>query len=501
MRRLPQGGRIRRETSVGFTWEGRAMSGLAGDTLASALLANGVRVVGRSFKYHRPRGIFGAGVEEPNAIVDLAWNDRHDPNARATLVDLLPGMAARGVNGFPSVRHDILGFFDVCHRLLPAGFYYKTFMAPNWHRYEPAIRRMAGLGRLRETADTLHYETRHAHCDVLVIGGGPAGLAAARAAGATGLRVMLVDDRVGWGGSLRWRGGTIDDMPAMAWVDATIAALDNVTLLSRTTAFGYYDHNAVGLIERRAHAASGWAEERVWHVRANQVVLATGAIERPLVFPDNDHPGVMSAGAVLQYLREFAVLAGERVLIATNNDSAYRAATALREAGAVVIVADARSDLGPVARYAANAGARVLTETVVRGTGGAHGVRWADLAPLADLSVRERVPVDLVAVSGGWSPAVHLFSQSGGKLRWDDDIAAFVPQTAGSAQHLAGARGVALADCLGSGHHAGVAAAAALDRRVEITAPRAQEENASTKLQPVVVSEVAAHPAVDRFSE
>jgi len=205
------------------------------------------------------------------------------------------------------------------------------------------------------------------------------------------------------------------------------------------------------------------------------------------VFPDNDRPGIMSAAAVLQYLREHAVLAGERVVIATNNDSAYRTATALRDAGAVVIVADARPEPGPAARVAADAGARVLPQTVVRGTGGRHGVRWADLAPLADLSMRERVPVDLVAVSGGWSPAVHLFSQSGGKLRWDDDLAAFVPQTPVSAQHLAGALAgeATLAASLGSGHRAGVAAAAALDRRVEIAVPGARDEAAPTKLRPL----------------
>jgi sarcosine oxidase subunit alpha len=487
MRRLWEGGYIRRETAFPFTWEGRGMTGFAGDTLASALLANGVRVVGRSFKYHRPRGIFGAGVEEPNAIVDLEWNGRHDPNARATMVEISPGMAARGVNGWPSVRRDVLGLLDLCHRFLPAGFYYKTFMAPDWRRYEPAIRRMAGLGRLRETADTLRYETRHAHCDVLVVGGGPTGLAAARAAGAAGLRVMLADDRPGWGGSLRWNGGTIDEGPAMAWVDATIAALGGVMLLPRTTAFGYYDHNAIGLIERRTHAAAGWAEERLWHVRARQVVLATGAIERPLVFPDNDRPGVMSAAAVLQYLREYAVLAGERVLIATNNDSAFQTAVALRDVGAVVTVADARPEPGPASRAAMDRGVRVLAETVVRGTGGRHGVRWADLAPLADLSRRERVPVDLVAVSGGWSPAVHLFSQSGGKLRWDDDFSAFVPQALGLAQHLAGALvgAATLVAALVGGHRAGVAAAGALDRRVEIAAPRTCDEAVPTKPHPV----------------
>ncbi len=478
MKRLPDGGRIRRDVPIAFKWEGRAMQGFEGDTLASALLASGVRVVGRSYKYHRPRGIFGAGAEEPNAIVDLAWNGRHDPNARATQVDLLPGMDARGVNGWPSVRHDVHGVLDRLHRFLPTGFYYKTFMAPNWHRYEPAIRRMAGLGRLRETNDTLQYENRYAHCDVLVIGGGPAGLSAARAASAAGLRILLVDEHAGFGGSLRWLGDLIDDRSAMDWVDATVAALHGATLLPRTTAFGYYDHNTLGLIERHSDAASGWATERLWHVRARQVVLATGAIERPLVFPDNDRPGVMSAAAMLRYLREYAVLAGERVLIATNNDSAYSTALALRDAGAVVTVAEVRAEPGPSAHAAADAGIRVLPRMVVRATGGRHGIRWADIAPLEQLAARERIAVDVVAVSGGWSPAVHLFSQSGGKLRWDDALAAFIPAAPQPAQHLAGAVGgdTTLAEALSSGHRAGLAVAAALDRRVEIAAPHAAAE-------------------------
>jgi sarcosine oxidase subunit alpha len=361
---------------------------------------------------------------------------------------------------------------------LPAGFYYKTFMAPDWHRYEPAIRRMAGLGRLGETADALNYETRYAHCDVLVVGGGPAGLSAARVAAAAGLRLMLVDEHAGWGGSLRWCGGTIDDQPATEWVDATVAALHGASLLPRTTAFGYYDHNMLGLLERRERTASGWASERLWHVRARQVVLATGAIERPLVFPDNDRPGVMSAAAVLQYLREHAVLAGERVLIAANNDSAYATACALRESGATVIIVDARAEHGVAAQVAADVGIRVVPQTVVRATGGRHGVRWADIAPLANLSARERIPVDAVAISGGWSPAVHLFSQSGGKLRWDDDLAAFVPSAPQPAQYLAGSLqgNMTLAAALASGHRAGLAAAAALDRHIDLAVPRAAEE-------------------------
>jgi sarcosine oxidase subunit alpha len=471
MKRLPTGGRIDRTQPMSFTWDGKTLTGFVGDTLASALLANGVRVVGRSFKYHRPRGIFGAGVEEPNAIVDVTWRDagggeRHDPNARATLVPLTPGLAARGINAYPNVRHDLYGLLDLAHRFIPAGFYYKTFMRPDWHRYEPRIRAMAGLGTLRRDVETLQLETRHAHCDILVIGAGAAGLAAARAASASGLRVMLADDGTEPGGALRWRGGTIDDQPAAEWAAETAHGFET---MHATTVFGAFDHNAFAAIEQCKTTATDWAEERLWQVRTRQVIFATGAIERPLVFPDNDRPGVMSADAVLRYLREHAVLAGTRVLVATTNDSTGAVVAALREAGAEVIVADSR------------AGKAVV------GTGGRHGVRWADVAPLDNLAERTRLSVDLVAISGGWSPSVHLFSQSGGKLRWDETASAFFPAAPRDGQHIAGALAGAqtLADVLESGHRAGLAAAAALGRAVSLAAPRAVPDEQPKPIRPV----------------
>ena len=492
MRRLASGGRIDRERPLDFTWDGRQLSGFEGDTLASALLANGVRVVGRSFKYHRPRGLYGAWTEEPNAIVDIAWGDRHDPNARATLVPLQAGMAASGLNAWPNVRHDAYGVIDWFHRFLPAGFYYKTFKAPSWATFEAGIRQMAGLGTLRPDGDLLRYETRHAETDVLVVGGGPSGLAAARAAASTGLRVMLADDRAAWGGSLLWQGGEIDGAPGGDWVGAVLAGLGGATLLGRTTVFGAYDHNAFGLLEQRATAAAGWARERVWMVRARQVVFATGAIERPLVFPGNDRPGVMSAAAVLQYLREYGVRAGREVLVATNNDSAYATAVALAGAGAKVSIADARPDPGAAGRVAVARGIRVRPGAVPVATGGRHGVRWVDVAPRDDLSRRERVRADLVAMSGGWSPSVHLHSQAGGRLRWDAAAAAFLPDAARPGQHLAGAvTGQAgLAAVLAEGHAAGVAAARALARAVGIAAPRAPDAGPGMPIAPVWFVEV-----------
>jgi sarcosine oxidase subunit alpha len=469
-RRLPQGGRIDRATPLPFTWHGTAMTGFAGDTVASALLANGVRIVGRSFKYHRARGIFGAWVEEPNAILDLTSNGAHDPNARGTTVHLQAGMAARGVNARPDVDRDIYRGIDLANRFLPAGFYYKTFF-PNWHHYEPRIRAMAGLGRLRGDTDARNFENRSALADVLVVGGGPAGLAAARAAASAGLSVILADDRAEIGGSLLWSDATIDGHAGTEWAAHALANAD-VRVLSRTTVFGAYDDGAFGLLERRATAPTGWAEDRLWTVRARQTILASGAIERPLVFPHNDRPGIMLASAALAYLRQYGVLIGDEIVVATNNDSAYVAALALCKSGATVTLADVRPHLPAVARTAQAAGIRVLANSVVLNTIGASGVRLVDIGPADATSPREatmRVPANIVATSGGFSPAVHLHSQSRGKLRWDESRAAFVPNGAVANQHFVAAE--TLADALASGHRAGIAAATALGRTVTIAAP------------------------------
>ncbi len=442
-KRLSSGGsEIDRSRPLSFTFDGRVVQGFAGDTLASALLASGNRVVARSFKYHRPRGLWGAGVEEPNALIDIARDGRHTPNARATTEAAQEGIVARSVNAAPDAESDRNAFLDRFSRFIPAAFYYKTFMWPDWHLFEPRIRAMAGLG----TVDPDWVQQRSAgqanrHCDVLVVGAGPAGLAAAANAAAGGHGVLLVDDQSRPGGSLRHRAGEIDDRPGPQWVADTVAGLreKGAVLLPETTAFGVYDHNLVALNQRHGDGRP----DTLWRVRPKRIVLATGAIERPLPFADNDLPGILSADAALHYLKRFAVLAGERVVVATNNDSAYEAASALAEAGAEVVLVDIRP--GEAGMDAGKA--RVLAG---RAVAAAQGRKAVEAVTLDDGT---RLVADCLLVSGGWTPSVHLYSQAKGKLRWDDALAAFLPgagiEGIGTAGALAGA--VPLSETLESG--------------------------------------------------
>ncbi|MCK6451998.1 MAG: sarcosine oxidase subunit alpha family protein [Alphaproteobacteria bacterium] len=475
--RRPEGGRIDRARAMRFVFDGAGYSGYAGDTLASALLANGVRLVARSFKYHRPRGIATAGAEEPNALVQLRGNARSEPNIRATQVELYDGLVAASQNRWPSLELDLGALNSVFAKLLPAGFYYKTFMWPPgfWHFYERLVRRMAGMGRAADASDPDRYDHRWAHCDVLVVGAGPSGLAAALAAGRAGARVILCDEQAEPGGSLLGSGATLDGAPAMQWAGAVLAelgALPDVTVLPRTTAFGYYDHNALGLVERVAdHAAEplpGQPRQRLWLVRARQVVLATGAIERPLVFRDNDRPGVMLADAARTYLGRYAVACGRRAVLFTNNDHAYDAALALHAGGVdLAAIVDLRAEPGGLRVDAARArGLRVIAGRAVTATHGRSSVTGVDIARLqegSDLAVldRESIACDLVLNSGGWTPSVHLFSQSGGRLRYDEATGAFLPGRAVQAVRAAGScnGAVALKDCLKQGAAAGAAAA------------------------------------------
>ncbi len=475
--RTAEGGRIDRDRRLAFTFDGRRFEGFAGDTLASALLAHGVHLVARSFKYHRPRGIFSAGAEEPNALVRVGRGGRATPNLRATQVELYDGLVAESQNRWPSLAFDLGAVANVCARLLPAGFYYKTFMWPPrlWMAYEALIRRAAGMGRAPDAPDPDIYDKMHVHCDVLVVGGGPAGLAAALAAGRTGARVILADEQHELGGSLLRETAEIDGRPALDWVaaaEAELTAMTELRVLRRATVFAYYDHNYLGILERVAdhlpEPPPHTPRQRLWKVRAAQVVLATGAIERPLVFPGNDRPGVMLAGAAQTYLNRYGVKVGRRAVVFTNNDSAYAAALDLATAGIEVTVVDLRRDpAGPLTDSAAAAGLEILDGYTVTETQGRKRIGAVEVMPLDDLGEAptgsaRRIACDVLCVSGGWTPTVHLFSQSQGRLRYDGGCGAFVPDVSVQDERSAGAcRGTfGLGDSLAEGHAAGIEAAA-----------------------------------------
>ncbi len=479
--RTSSGGRVDRTKPLRFEFDGRGYAGCAGDTLASALLANGVHLVGRSFKYHRPRGILAAGPEEPSGLVTVRRDSaRITPNLRVTQVELYEGLVAYSQNRWPSLETDVGRVNDWLSRFFPAGFYYKTFMWPKaaWKQlYEPVIRRAAGLGEAPTHADPDRYAQRYAHCDVLVVGAGPAGLAAATAAANRGARVILCDEQNEFGGSLLCDvTAQIDAVSGAEWVRGTIARLaanPRVRLLPRTTAFGYFPHNFIGLNERLtehlARPASDATRERLWQVRAEAVVLAAGAIERPLVFPGNDRPGVMLADAARTYLNRYGVRVGDRAVVVTANDAAYRTALELQAAGIVIAaIADIRADVraNPAAAWAdaaRSAGIEVIAAATVLGTGGDRRVESIELGrvdPAGDVSPFKHIPCDTVLMSGGFNPSVHLFSQSRGKLVWSDELKAFVPGRSAECERSAGAcRGVyGLAAALADGHAAGLAA-------------------------------------------
>lgn len=464
--RLATGGRIDRSRTLLFRFDGQNLTGHPGDTLASALIANGIRLVGRSFKYHRPRGILTAGPEEPNALVELRSNVRREPNIPATVAELFDGLEAASQNRWPSLDWDIGAINSRFARFLPAGFYYKTFMWPPafWEKiYEPIIRRAAGLGRASRAPDPDSYEHMHAHCDVLVVGSGAAGLAAARAAGAAGARVILAEQDFELGGGLLLEPGLEDWRAAQT---TALQAMPEVRILPRTTVFGYYDHNVLGAVERvsdhlpvpPAHSV----RQRLWIIRARQVVLATGAIERLIAFPDNDRPGVMLASAARTYTRRFAVTAGRRAVLFTNNDEAYRAAYDLADSGVVIErVIDVR-EASPAAEEARGRGFKVMPASEISGIVGSKSVKAALVRSRHGGAARP-VYADLICVSGGLNPALHLASQSGAKPVWNDALASFVPGKPVQAERSAGAaRGVfGLAEAAKDGDEAGRAAAAA----------------------------------------
>jgi sarcosine oxidase, subunit alpha len=424
----PLGRRLDRAARIAFEFNGASLQGFAGDTLASALLANGVQLVGRSFKLHRPRGIFTCGVEEPTGLVDLEAAERRIPNVRTTLVELYEGLKASSVNCWPSVGFDlgaVNGFFS---KLLPAGFYYKTFKWPSWHLFEPSIRHLAGLGRAPTGVDPDRYEERSVHADVLVVGGGIAGLAAASAAAQAGADTLLLTSGREFGGALGWRG----DAQAQELLES--AARAGVRLQRRTLAFGVYDHNLVCAREELPRplegTRAGYLRERLWKVRARAIVAAAGAFERPMLFANNDRPGVMLAGSADQYANAFGVACGQRAVVAANSDSAYAVAESLRAAGvqiSAIVESRAQAEIGAGSLERVD-GIRVMTDARISAARGAREVAGCRVEDASGSSLV--LECDAILSAGGYAPAVHLHSQAGGQLRWLGESAMFVPDGA-----------------------------------------------------------------------
>ncbi|MFC7397950.1 sarcosine oxidase subunit alpha family protein [Chelatococcus sp. GCM10030263] len=500
--RLSDRGLIDRSRPCSFRFDGRHYQGFAGDTLASALLANGLSLVGRSFKYHRPRGILSAGPEEPNALVELRTGARREPNTRATVAELFDGLEAKSQNRWPSLDLDILAINSLVGPALTAGFYYKTFMWPAsfWEKvYEPLIRRAAGLGRAAGLADPDHYEKAFAFCDVLVIGGGPAGLAAALAAGRTSARVILCDEDFCLGGRLLAEQREIDGRPSGEWIAQALAelgSLPDVRVMPRTTVYGVFDHGTYGAVERVAdHLPKPPAHQprqRAWRIAAQRAVLAAGAIERPIVFAGNDTPGVMLAGAVRSYINRYGVLPGREAVVFTAGDDGWATARDLAAAGArVAAIVDARPQIdAALTALAGRIGARLFTGSVVTSATGGKALSRIMIRSAAGRE--EPLTCDLLAVSNGWNPTLHLTSHQNARPVWDNDIHAFVPGPSASGLVPAGlsvagsaAGRFALAQALADGARLGAEAAVACGFSSPPQIPLPKTEPEATGLAPV----------------
>ena len=514
--RLTHGGRrIDRSKPVTFSFNGKSLKGFQGDTLASALLANDQMMMGRSFKYHRPRGVVASGAEEPNALMNMGEGGKFEPNQRATTTEVFDGLAAKSQNHWPNLEFYIGVINNSFARFLPAGFYYKTFLFPRFawkHIYEPFIRQSAGLGQAPKARDADTYEHFYFFADVAVIGGGLAGLQAAKTAALSGAKVLLMEQDPFWGGRAAVDGGELDGAPAGEYVARLVAeleAMENVTLRTRMMGAGVYDHGYLLGYERlRDHAPElEGPRHRLWKIRASQIITASGAIERPLSFAGNDIPGVMLAGALRDYIADYGVSAGDRVVVVTNNDDAYKTAMAVKAAGLdVPVILDASAGGGGAAADAARAaGIRVENgKAIAKVTGGKRVKSVKICAQAGEGGVLEEIACDAVAMSGGWSPVVHLWSHCGGKLVWDEEHAMFRPDE--TRPHLgatgegfvipAGAAngvmdmGVGLADA----DHAGRKAVEALGLTAKAVKLPDFEQAAEAQLEPVWMMPQGAGP-------
>jgi methylglutamate dehydrogenase subunit C len=489
--RLPSGGLIERSQTLRFRFDGEAATGFAGDTLASALLAKGTRIVGRSFKYHRPRGILSAGSEEPNALVELRSGARREPNTKATTIELYDGLEARSQNHWPSLKFDVLAVNSLLSTIFVAGFYYKTFMWPSsfWEKlYEPIIRRAAGLGRGAGVGDPDRYEHAYAFCDVLVIGAGPAGLAAALVVARSGARVIVCNEDFCFGGRLLAERQEIGGSPGHVWASRIVdelTSLPDVRLMPRSTVFGVYDGGTYGAIERVAdHLPTPLPyqpRQRLWKIVAKRAVLAAGAIERPIVFGSNDRPGIMLASAIRSYINRFAVVPGGRIAIFTNTDDGWQTALDLAKVGVEVpAVIDSRPTVSPQLAAQTSGAIRILTGSRVVATKGWNALRAVTVRTPAGT---EDLEVDSLAISGGWDPAVHLCCHHGGRPAWNDAIAAFVPSSLPKSLMVAGAANgtLTLAACLSEGLRVGAQAAQAAGFTAKpIDVPKTEDEASGT---------------------
>ena len=441
--RLNNVGYINRDKKISFKFNGKRYFGYKGDTLASALLANGVHLVGRSFKYHRPRGFVGAGVDEPNAKVQLYYKGANtEPNANATEVELVEGLIARSQNCWPSVSFDFGAINNLLNKFFPAGFYYKTFMWPKsfWYKiYEPIIRKAAGLGIAPLKPDPDKYEHKYEYCDVLVAGSGPSGLSSALSAAKNGARVILAEDKVRFGGSLLTDEVTIGNKKGKEWADEIISQLKsmpNVIVKNRSQVFGYYDHNMMVMCERTKDHIENPSEftprQKLWYIRAKEVIISTGSIERPLTFGNNDRPGIILASAAKEYMKVYGVLVGKKPIIFTNNDSAYDTAIDFKKNGIDPIIIDTRDDSqSSVANEAKSLNISIKFSHGVVNTKGYLRLNSATIGKFnSDKSGYEKlenISCDCICVSGNWTPTVHLASQSGNKLKFNETLDAFIP--------------------------------------------------------------------------